>query len=280
MDSAPNGGEEKGEGMGARYLKEMPLGEVLDESTVLARMTNRSKRAAIEDLVELLWKAGKIPNKSEALGRVLEREELVTTALGSGVAIPHARLEVGVRPVIAVGRHPAGIDFDAADGEPAHLIVLVLWQPEQAGLFNRLFAGLVTKLADAHFRDRLLTVADAAGIANALSDVRIDMRAGRAAKCEADMLITLQLLETRRRAGSNGMARQIELARAELPGSMLSRFDRLIERYGEALVEAPDGVCTGCHVQLSSSFGSEMLRHPETIYVCERCGRYLIHHIG
>lgn len=266
--------------MSVRYLKEVPLGEILDASLVLDRMTNRSKRAAIEDLVALLWKEKRIPNKSEALERVLEREELVTTALGSGVAIPHARLEVGPKPVIAVGRHPGGIDFSAPDGEPVRLIALVLWQPEQAGLFNRLFAGLVVKLADARFRDQLLSARDAAAIAQVLSDVRIDMRAGRAAKCEADMLITLQLLETKRRAGSKGLDRQIELARAELPGSMLSRFDRLVDRYGEALVDAPDGVCRGCHVQLSSSFASVMLKNAETIYVCERCGRYLIHHIG
>jgi predicted nucleic acid-binding Zn-ribbon protein len=93
------------------------------------------------------------------------------------------------------------------------------------------------------------------------------------------MLITLQLLETKRRAGGNG-ARQIELARGELPGSMLGRFDRLMEVYGEALVEAPDGICTGCNMALSSGFAAEMLRNPENVYVCERCGRFLIHRIA
>lgn len=265
--------------MNARYAREMPLGEILDEGCILDGMTNRSKKAAIEELVNVLWKHKRIPNKSEALERVLEREELITTALGSGVAIPHARLEVGDKPVIAVGRHPAGIDFDAPDGGPVNIIALVLWAPEQAGLFNRLFAGLVGKLADAEFRSSLIKAPNAKEIARLLSDVRVDMQAGRAAKCEADMLIALQLLETKRRAGSRGLTRQIELARAELPGSMLSRFDRLLDRYGEALVEAPEGVCRGCNSKLSTSFASEMLRNPETIYVCERCGRYLIHDI-
>ncbi|HPM40990.1 MAG TPA: PTS sugar transporter subunit IIA [bacterium] len=263
----------------AQFVREVPLGEILDHTHVLDSMTNRSKKAAIEDLVELLWKKKLVPNKSEALERVLEREELATTALGSGVAIPHARLEVGDKPVIAIGRHPSGIDFAASDGEPVHLIALVLWAPENAGLFNRLFAGLVGKLASAEFRGRLIDAPGAKEIAKLLSDVRVDMQAGRAAKCEADMLITLQLLESKRRAGSRGLSRQIELARAELPGSMLSRFDRLLDRYGEALVEAPDGVCHGCMSKLSTSFASEMLRNPDTIYVCERCGRYLIHDI-
>lgn len=266
--------------MGVQCLKEMSLDNLLDKTHVLDKMTNRSKKAAIEDLVELMWSQKLITNKSEALERVLEREELITTALGDGVAIPHARLDVGEKPVIAFGRHPTGIDFNAPDGDPVHLIVLVLWQPEQAGLFNRLFAGLVSKLASEQFRQQLIEATDALEIAKLLADVRIDMQAGRATKCEAHMLITLQILESKRRAGTKGLARQIELARMELPGSVLSRFDRLFDRYGEALAQAPDGVCLGCHVQLSSSFASEMLRNSDTIYVCERCGRYLIHRIG
>jgi len=266
--------------MNAKYLKEIPLCEVFGPDQVMADMTNRSKKAAIEDLVGLLYRQDLVSNKSEAVSRIMEREELCTTALGDGVAIPHARLEVGDKPVIAVGRHVAGIDFDSPDGKPVHLIVLVLWQPEQAGLFNRLFAGLVSKLADAHFRNQIMEETDGDAIAKALADVRIDMLAGRASKVEADMLITLQLLETKRRANAVGLDRQIELARGELTGSMLSRFDRLMEVYGEALVEAPEGICNGCNMTLSSGFAAEMLRNPENVYVCERCGRFLIHHIG
>jgi len=266
--------------MNARYLKEVPLCEVMGPEQVLVAMSNRSKRSAIEDLVDVLWKQKLCTNKSEATARILEREELASTALGDGVAIPHARLDVGDTPAIAIGRHPAGIDFGAPDGKLVHLIVLVIWQPAQAGLFNRLFAGLVSKLADGYFRNRLMEENGAEGIAAALADVKIDMLAGRSNKCDADMLVALQLLESKRRAKASGLGRQIELARAELPGSMLSRFDKLMDHYGEALVEAPEGVCRGCNMQLSSSFAAEVLSNPETVYICERCGRFLMHHIG
>lgn len=266
--------------MDVRQMQELPLKEILNEKLIVDGMTNRSKKAAIEALVDALYAEGKIENKSEANARVMEREELVSTALGDGVAIPHARLEVGEIPVMAVGRHPEGIDFEAPDGKPVHLIVLVLWKPEQAGLFNRLFGGLVSKLADEEFRQELLEAKDAAAIAKRLADVKVNLFAGRASRCEADMLIALQLLESKRRSGAKGLDRQIEVARGELPGSMLSRFDRLMDRYDEALVEATEGVCQGCHMALSSSFASEMLHNPDTIYVCERCGRYLIQRIG
>lgn len=264
----------------AQYFKEVPLSDILTAKQVKDGMTNRTKRSTLEDLVDLLYKNKLISNKSEALTRVMEREELCTTALGNGIAIPHARLQVGEKPVIAVGRHKEGLDFEAPDGKPVHLVFLVLWQPEQPGLFNRLFAGLVGELANPAFREKLLAAKNPAEISKILSSVSIDMVLGRSSKCEADMLIALQLLETKKRAGAKGLENQITLARDELPRSMLSRFDRLLEKCGEALVEAPSGVCGGCHMQLSSSFASEMLKNQDTIYVCERCGRFLIHHIN
>jgi len=266
--------------MNEGYIREVPLSEILDESHVIENMTNSSKDSVIEDLVDLLWKKKLIPEKAEATKRVMAREDLAVTALGDGVAIPHARLDVGEKPVIVVGRHPAGVDFDSPDRGLVHLIFLVLWQPERPGLFNRLFAGLVSKLVDPAFRDSLMKAKGAKEIARALSNVKVDMLAGRAAKWEADILITLQLLQAKKKSGARGLVKKIELARDELPGSMLSRFDRLVSRYGEALVEAPDGVCLGCSMQLSSGLASEMQRNSDSVYVCEKCGRFIIHHIA
>lgn len=256
------------------------LGEILDESHVLTGMKNRTKKSAIEDLVDVLWHKGSIEQKSEAVKRVLEREDLVTTALGEGVAIPHARLEVGEKPLIAVGRHEEGIDFEAPDGKKVNLIFLVLWQPEKPGLFNRLFSGLVSKIADANFRSQLLKAKNAKEIAGSISDVKVDFLAGSSGKWETDMLITLQLLESKHRAGAKGLSKKIELARAELPGSLLSRFDRLIKFYGEALVEATGGVCGGCNMALSTGLAQELLRNRDSIYVCERCGRFIVNQIS
>ncbi|MBT3182084.1 MAG: PTS transporter subunit EIIA [Deltaproteobacteria bacterium] len=266
--------------MNEAYFKEVPLGEILSNKHVIPEMKSESKEAAIEELVALICEKGLIKDKGEALKRIFAREELASTALGDGIAIPHARLDVGKNPVIAIGRHKAGIDFNAPDRGDAHLIFLVLWQPERPGLFNRLFAGLVSRLADPNFRESLMNAKDAKTIANAVADVKVDMLAGRAAKWEADILVTLQLMEAKKSAGARGLKKKIELARDELPGSMLSRFDRLITRYGEALVEAPEGICQGCNMQLSSGLASEMQRNSDAVYVCEKCGRFIIHHIG
>lgn len=262
------------------FVKVVPLGEIFNDKCVLDGMTNRTKKSVIEDLVSHLYDLKKIPQKSEAVKRILEREELASTALGEGVAIPHARLDVGDCPVIAIGRHPEGIDFEAPDGKNVNLIILVLWQPERPGLFNRLFAGLVSKIADPDIRSELINAKNSKEIARLLADVRIDMLAGRAARWEADMLVALQILEAKKKSGAKDLEKKIELARAELPGSMLSRFDRLLNHFGEALVEGQGGVCGGCKMQLSTRLAQEILRNPDSVYVCERCGRFLINKIG
>lgn len=266
--------------MSDAYRKEVLLSEVMTSKHVIENLTGADKASIVDELVGRLAELGVIESKDDAAKRVMEREELASTALGDGVAIPHARLDVGKKPAIVIGRHREGVDFGAPDGRPVHIFALVVWAPEQAGLFNRLFAGLVSRLARADIRDQILSLPDGGDIARVLSDVRIDMIAGRASKYEADMIVNLQILETKKRGGSRGLVKQIKLARDELAGSMLSRFDNLMTRFGEALVEAPSGVCMGCSMQLSSGFASEMLKNQDSVYVCERCGRFLIHHIG
>jgi len=86
------------------------------------RLAARSRRDAIAELASTLPGNG----GGDVLDRVWERERVTPTGLGSGVAIPHARIEGLRAPLVALGLSPAGIDFDAVDGAPAHVIVLLL----------------------------------------------------------------------------------------------------------------------------------------------------------
>jgi Kef-type K+ transport system membrane component KefB/mannitol/fructose-specific phosphotransferase system IIA component (Ntr-type) len=61
------------------------------------------------------------------------REQTLPTGIGNGVALPHARLETLPEPAVVVGLSDAGIDFDAPDGEPAHVIFLILTAKRDAG---------------------------------------------------------------------------------------------------------------------------------------------------
>ena len=89
-----------------------------------------SKDEAIAELIDLAVAASAGDEFSEQLlGRVLEREALTSTAVDRGVAIPHARSEQVEGVVVSLGIHRSGLDFGSPNGDPVHLVFLVLSAP-------------------------------------------------------------------------------------------------------------------------------------------------------
>ncbi len=262
---------------------EVPLGELISSEQIIEDMSCQTVRQAVTQLVERLAELRLIDKKATAIRRVMERERLAPTALGSGVAIPHARMEVGDRPIFAVGRHRKGINFGAPDGQPVNLIFLLLWQPERPGLFNQLFANLVTKLDNRTFRQELLRAKNSEDILEHLGGIRIEWMPTVETALDGSMLLTLQQLESMLKRSSEDKQKirhKIDLIRQDLDASILWRYDRLKKLYGNALVSAGGGICGGCSVQLSSGLASELLKHPHALFVCERCGRFIMQDRG
>jgi Kef-type K+ transport system membrane component KefB/mannitol/fructose-specific phosphotransferase system IIA component (Ntr-type) len=85
---------------------------------------------------------------------VLARERLQATGIGNGVAVPHARLAGLTGPVVGVGISQAGLDFDAPDGRPAHIIFLILTPPRDDGAQVELLADIGRVFADPAVRER------------------------------------------------------------------------------------------------------------------------------
>jgi len=96
------------------------------------RLAMRDREGAIRELCDAISEGVRQPAERLA-EEVWTREQLMSTAIGNGVAVPHARID-GIRhPVVAVGISPQGVDFDARDGRPARLIFLVLTPRQDAG---------------------------------------------------------------------------------------------------------------------------------------------------
>ena len=86
------------------------------------------------------------------------REQLMSTGVGHGVAIPHARVEGVTTPVVAVGLSRAGIDFNAADGLPAHLIFLLLTPASDEGTQLEIISEITQLFANDRLREQALEV--------------------------------------------------------------------------------------------------------------------------
>jgi mannitol/fructose-specific phosphotransferase system IIA component (Ntr-type) len=252
--------------------------DYLKPAQVVFDLKSKDKVEAIEELLDLLAKQKLIDNKKVILTRIIDRENLVSTAIGFGVALPHARVDTGGDIAVAVGRSEKGIDFEAHDGQKVHLIILVVWNPSLPGLFNHLFAGLARFLIRADNRRRILEAKDKAQLYAILSEVEFRFVAEEKIASRASLLRKLQEIEIKRKRATKEQQKELgkhaAMIREELDRDVVARFDRLMERYGFAVADVVDGVCQGCNINLSTQMNSA-IEGSNDIYVCENCGKFL-----
>lgn len=111
-----------------------------------------SKRGVIEELIQNLSSI----DPDTAMEVVMKRERLGSTGIGHGVAIPHGRVPGLSSPVIALARHKEGLDFDAIDGRPVHIVVLLLAPDDASRSHLELLAHLARILQSRATRQAIM----------------------------------------------------------------------------------------------------------------------------
>lgn len=101
------------------------VSELLARDAVRLTLEAKDKEGVIRELAEPLIAAGIIAGADDFFEAILRRENLESTGIGQGVAIPHARTAAVQRTVLAFGRSAEGIDFNSLDGKPCHLVFLI-----------------------------------------------------------------------------------------------------------------------------------------------------------
>jgi nitrogen PTS system EIIA component len=134
----------------------MKITDMLRREFVIEELKAGSKREALVELAGVFAK-GKLKYDPEAMFHVLmERENLGSTGIGDGIAIPHGKLAELREMVVAFGRSRKGVDFDAMDGKPAHLFFLLMAPENSAGQHLKALAKISRMLKDGAFRKKLL----------------------------------------------------------------------------------------------------------------------------
>src|SRR5258708_14567964 len=111
----------------------MRLTEVLKPENIKIPLEATNKTAAIAELVNVLAKNGDILDAKKVLDAVLERESTRTTGIGNGLAIPHGKCTGAKDLIMAIGKPPTPIEFQAIDGRPVNLIWLLSSPPDKTG---------------------------------------------------------------------------------------------------------------------------------------------------
>lgn len=134
----------------------MKLSKFCDESLVAFSLKAATKAAVVEELVDLAATSSMIKNRDELLADVRERENLVTTGVGYGVAFPHAKTRSAKGIVIAFGRSARGIDFEAMDHRPVNLFFLIAAPEDAVGAHLNVMARLSFLMKSEENRQKLI----------------------------------------------------------------------------------------------------------------------------
>lgn len=127
----------------------MDLLKIIRSETIELNMKATTKNEVLEELTELLLKAGAIANKEDFLQDVYYREKIGSTGIGNGIAIPHGKSKFVNRTSIAIGRTSAGIEWESLDEQPVQFIILfAVTDEEKNSIHIKMLAEVASNLGE------------------------------------------------------------------------------------------------------------------------------------
>jgi mannitol/fructose-specific phosphotransferase system IIA component (Ntr-type) len=121
----------------------MQLGQFLDKKHVILDIQSQERFACLEEILERVATDGYLRNKMKALDELSEREQLATTAIGGGMAIPHVFTDEARRPLMIMARSKEGLAFESLDGKPVHVVFVAMAPRKDKDLFINILYHLV-----------------------------------------------------------------------------------------------------------------------------------------
>ena len=137
----------------------LTIKHIIENATIID-LQSQNKTDALKELVDVLSKRPEVTDPQEFLRCILERERVISTGIGIGLAMPHVKIPSVTDFVLAIGRSTQGIDFDALDGHPVHIVAMIGSSEKQAGEFLKVLAKLVLQLKDKSLRRQVLLTPD------------------------------------------------------------------------------------------------------------------------
>lgn len=124
------------------------LSSLLKENLIELELKGTDKIEIIDELVDIISRSGKIRNRKTLADGIAEREKLGSTAIGNGVAVPHAKIDGMKQTILALGRSQDGVNFNALDGEKTHLFFMLISPKEDIGAHLKILAKISHLIKD------------------------------------------------------------------------------------------------------------------------------------
>jgi fructose-specific phosphotransferase system IIA component len=132
------------------------LTELLSPERIRVPLAAHTKDELIEELVAVLAETQRVDDPADVLRAVRAREEVLSTGIGSGIAIPHGRSDGIAELALAAGVSAGPVDFDALDGRPARLFFLLVGPESEAGQHVKALSRLSRVLRREPVREALI----------------------------------------------------------------------------------------------------------------------------
>lgn len=145
------------------------LSELVHPELVHLELEASTKEELMERLVAALATHGWVEDSAAVLRSLIERERVMSTGIGRGVAIPHAQSGGARALTVSIARPALPLDFGSVDDQPVRLVFLVTG-PEERGGFIRVLARISRLLCSSRLQARVLEAADAATVLAALAE--------------------------------------------------------------------------------------------------------------
>lgn len=131
----------------------MKFSDFISIQAIRSELKSDDKESVISELVQSLLDAGEInaEEKEDIVAAIMKREELGSTGIGRGVAVPHTKHPSVNKLVGTVGVSPDGVDFESLDGERVQLFFLLVSPPERPGDHLRALENISRQLRDDAF---------------------------------------------------------------------------------------------------------------------------------
>ena len=142
----------------------MTLLDILSADSTLVDLKGETKEDIIAELVDTLAVGDAISDRDKVLQAVLEREKIMNTGIGDGIAIPHGKSDAVEKLVAALGTQRRGVDFEALDGEPAYVFFLLVSPANVSGPHIKALARISRLLKNDDFKKKLIAGETAAEI--------------------------------------------------------------------------------------------------------------------
>ena len=139
---------------------------LIEANSITLDLKGESTEEIIKELVDILEKQGKLRNKDLVLKDVFDREKIMSTNMGYGIVLPHAKTDGVKETVVAVGIKKGGITLDSSDNQPSRIFILEI-SPRKDGPHLQFLSALGAVLRDETIRQSLIeaaTVEEAAAL--------------------------------------------------------------------------------------------------------------------